>query len=107
MLDDSAEALSQLAFRGNHQLPAGGIQLLAAGLEGVGELLAAELELPPGEVGSEQEDHAGEALQQRGPSVVLQPEPVIPELHAVLTGDDILVEFPMISERRAQQAGER
>jgi hypothetical protein len=51
VLDGAAEALGQLAFLGDRQLLAGTIQLLAGGLEGVGELLAAELELPPGEGG--------------------------------------------------------
>jgi hypothetical protein len=51
VLDGAAEALGQLAFLGARQLLAGSIQLLAGGLEGVGELLAAELELPPGEGG--------------------------------------------------------
>jgi hypothetical protein len=71
VLDGAAEALGQLAFLGDGQPPAGGLELLAGGLEGVVELLAAELELPPGEVGAQQQDAAGEALEQRGPGVVL------------------------------------
>ena len=95
VLDGSAEALGQLTFLGDRELPAGGIQLLTGGLEGMGEQLAAELELSPGEVGARQEHAAGEALEQHGPSVVLQPKPVVAQLHAVLAGNGVLIELPL------------
>lgn len=99
MLNGSAEALGELAFLGDRQLGAGGVELRTGGLEGVVKLLAAELELPPGEVGTQEEDAAGEALQQPGPSVVLQPKPINAELQAVLAGDGVMVELP-IRQRR-------
>ena len=71
--------------------------MLAGGLEGVRELLAAERELATGEVGTREEDLVGEALQQRGPSVVLQLEPFNAGLYAVCAGDGIVVELPIVS----------
>jgi hypothetical protein len=53
--------------------------------------------------GHQQENAAGEALQQRGPRIVLQFQPVIAQLHAVLADDGVVVELP-ISERWVQEA---
>jgi len=85
LVDRAGEPLGELALLGDVELLAGG------------------LDLPPGEVGAKHQHPAGQALQQRRPGVVLEPEPVVAELHAVLAGNLVPVELP-VGERRVQQA---
>jgi len=71
--------------------------LFAGGLEGVAELLAAQLELATGEVGTKEEDLVGEALQQRGRPSFCNWSRSMRGLHAVCAGDGIVVELPIVS----------
>jgi hypothetical protein len=54
----------------------------------VGDLsLAVDAKLPPGEIGAQQQDPAGQDLGQGGPGVVLELEPVGFQFDAPVRGD--------------------